>query len=372
MTAIWQNEGTEWRLMAPAGFPDEAALHGLVERAPHILPLAGGPRLVVLGREVLLGGNWADLIAIEPSGRLAILEIKLAKNAEARRAVVAQILTYAAYLRGMDVATLERDVLATHLRKRGYEDLAQAVADDDQEGAFDRETFEATLATSLRDGHFRLVLILDEAPPELVRLVGYLGAVAGNLVIDLITVSTYEIGGSQVVVPQRVDAERERDQSPKDSPPAPSPGYSVEGKEAFISSIDQAPTEHQPLLRRLVEWASKLEAEGLAKLWTYSGTSRTTLLPHIPGEGVGLVTIWNDNGASLSFWRSVFERRSPETLAIFDQQTDAPRIGQGTSTREITESLLAALTGAYQEAAGGQMERVRIEEVVHEGKNSHE
>lgn len=124
MTAIWQNNETGWHLMAPSGFPDEAALHGLVEEAPHILPLAGGPRLVVLGREVLLGGNWADLVAIEPSGRLAILEIKLGKSAEARRAVVAQILTYAAYLRGMSVETLERDILRTHIQKRGYENLA--------------------------------------------------------------------------------------------------------------------------------------------------------------------------------------------------------------------------------------------------------
>lgn len=43
MTAIWGTEGGQWRLLAPSGFPDEAALHGLVESAPHILPLAGAP-----------------------------------------------------------------------------------------------------------------------------------------------------------------------------------------------------------------------------------------------------------------------------------------------------------------------------------------
>src|SRR5437763_1838734 len=45
------------------------------------------PRLIVVGREVQLGSGRADLIAIEPSGRIAIIEIKLAWNAEARRAV---------------------------------------------------------------------------------------------------------------------------------------------------------------------------------------------------------------------------------------------------------------------------------------------
>ena len=52
MPPIWQQDGSGWRLLAPTGFPAEAALHTLVERAPHILPLAGGPRLTILGREV--------------------------------------------------------------------------------------------------------------------------------------------------------------------------------------------------------------------------------------------------------------------------------------------------------------------------------
>ncbi len=97
MTAIWQNDGSRWHLLSPTGFPNEATLHNLVEEAPHVLPLAGTPRLIVLGREVQLGSGRADLLAIEPSGRIAIIEIKLARNAEARRAVIAQVLAYAAY-----------------------------------------------------------------------------------------------------------------------------------------------------------------------------------------------------------------------------------------------------------------------------------
>ena len=132
MTAIWHNGGSGWRLLAPSGFPAEAALHDLVEEAPQMLPLAGAPRLVVVGREVLLGGNYADLIAVEPSGRLAVVEIKLARNAEARRAVVAQVLTYAAYLRGMAPSSFERDILDRYLRDRGHDYLTDAVAAIDQ------------------------------------------------------------------------------------------------------------------------------------------------------------------------------------------------------------------------------------------------
>ena len=89
MSAIWAaDRGGAGRPLTQAGFPDEAALHDLVEKAPRMLPLAGSPRLTVLGREVRLGGGYADLLAVESSGRLVIIEVKLAGNAEARRAAL--------------------------------------------------------------------------------------------------------------------------------------------------------------------------------------------------------------------------------------------------------------------------------------------
>lgn len=357
MTAIWRNDGTGWRLLAAAGFPDEQALHGLVAEAPQVLPLAGTPRLTVVGREVLLGGNYADLLAVEPSGRLAVIEIKLRRNAEARRAVVAQVLTYAAYLRGMDPTVLERDVLRSHLHKRGFDSLATAAAAEDQAGAFDATTFADGLTESLAEGRFRLVLVLDEAPEELVRLVGYLGAVADKLLIDLVTVAAYDIGGSQVVVPQRVDPER-LTSAPLTTPLAApaAKGTAVEGAADFVAKIDRAPEDQRPVLRRLVDWAMALEAEGLARLWTYHGTTeRWTLLPYLPGDTAGLVTLWNDQGAYVQFHRTVFERRARASLERVEQAAAPARVGRGTTTRTITEELLAALTAAYREASTGGM-----------------
>lgn len=354
MTAIWQNDGEGWRLLAPSGFPAEAALHKLVEQAPHMLPLAGSPRLIILGREVLLGGTYADLIAVEPSGRLAVIEIKLAQNAEARRAIIAQILTYAAFLRGLDPDRFERDVLASHLHQRGYESLRHAAESNDQEGSFDPEEFATELANSLRTGRFRLVLVLDQAPPELVRLVGYLEAVTDQLVIDLVTVAAYQIGDSQVMVPQRVDPEREPERLPAEAPAAKlTKGYATEGAEDFIETIDKAPTEAQETLRRLAEWAKSLDQDGLARLWTYHGVSGGlwTLLPYIPGVDAGLVTLYNDGGVYVQFWRSVFLYSAPSSLPRVEQLVAPSKVGQGTTTRAISEKLLNTLTDAYREAA---------------------
>lgn len=354
MTAIWTRSEEDWQLLAPSGFPDEATLHSLVEDAPQLLPLAGSPSLIILGREVPLGNGYADLLAVELNGRPCIIEVKLSRNAEARRAVIAQILTYAAYLRGMSVEQLETDVLGAKLRAQGFASIADAIIANDQEGAYDPASFDEELVDSLRRGAFRLVIVLDSAPSELVQLVGYLEAVTGVLRIDLITVTSYELNGSQFLVPQRIDPERVA--TADDSKPlrtrSVSQGQTTDGPEEFIKSIEEAPEGEHPTLKRLVEWAQALESEGLAKLFTYHGVSgRWTLLPRLQPENVGLVTIYNDRKAYLTVYRSVFERLAPNSVAPIEALIAPDKIKQGNSIYEITEDLLTALTEAYHEAA---------------------
>jgi hypothetical protein len=93
--------------------------------------------------------------------------------------------------------------------------------------------------------------VLDDAPSELVRLVGYLEAVAGNLIVDLVTVTAYGINGSRVMVPQRVDPERQVTETPlPPRPPKGSTGYTTAGPSDFVEAIDTAPEDHRQDLRR--------------------------------------------------------------------------------------------------------------------------
>ncbi len=351
MTAIWRNDGSRWQILSPVGFPDEAALHGLVEEAPQLLPLSGSPELVVLGREVRLGSGYADLIAVEPGGRLAIIEVKLARNAEARRAVVAQILTYAAYLRGTEVAALEGNTLGAHLQARGHASILSAVLEADQKDSVDATTFADGLENSLEAGRFRLVLVLDEAPAELVRLVGYLESVAPELVIDLITVVAYNVGSDRLLVPQRVDPEREPIPEAPASVSARKKGEAFPGGDEFLSVIQEEPEERRPTLRRMYDWAIKLEADGIARLTTFRGAGgKKTLLPRVPGDDAGLATIWADSGMSL--WRSVFERRAPHSIAPVEALIAPDTLKKGTWVTNPNDQLLAAVRRAYEEASG--------------------
>jgi len=353
MPSIWKKDADKWRPLAASEFADEATLHDMVEDAPELLPLSGSPRLVVVGREVALGGGYADLLAVDQDGQLVIIEIKLARNAEARRAVIAQVLAYAAALMGTDRGAFEREILGSHLAKRGYPTLVEAMTQHDQEGSFDADAFQQGLETCLAEGRVRLVVVLDSAPAELVRIGGFLEAVSERLTVDLVTVSEYAVGDASILVPQRIDPGRSPETAAPSTRSSTAKGQVHEGWEVFAAAIGEAPIEEQPRLQRLLQWARDLETRGWVWLQSYAGKAhRWTLLPNLAQGRAGMVTLWNENGAAIQFWRSMFEKHAPTTLPEIEAHIAPKRLGQGTTTREFDDTLLELLTRAYREASG--------------------
>jgi TIR domain len=143
---------------------------------------------------------------------------------------------------------------------------------------------------------------------------------------------------------------------PAAPPPPRETGYEVAGADDFLAIIPTAPKGQQGFLQRLAEWAVALETRGLARLTTYHGkTGITTLLPRI-SDDAGLVTIYKDTRSSyLQLWRSVFERRAPGSLAAVEAAIGDPGVRRGSTVREASDELLAALTAAYEEAATGPL-----------------
>lgn len=353
VTAIWGSDSAgRWWPLAPAAYPAEAALHDLVEGGPQMLPLAGSPRLTVLGREVRLGTGYADLIAVESSGRLVIIEVKLAGNAESRRAVVAQVLSYAGYLQGLSPDQLESQVLARHLPPGGS--VLAAVEADDQQQVLDPAAFKDRLARALAEGSFRLVIVLDSAPDELVQLVGYLQSVADKVDIDLVTMTAYEVDGSQVLVPQRIEPAKRAPELTDAEVNDRQGGVLYPGSAEFRRTIADAPADRRDLLNRLADWADGLEREGLVSLVSYVGKNGgVTLLPRLASDNAGLVTIYADSKPGpLQFWPSVFERRAPHSIESV-QATLGSELTRGKFTASVPAQLLDTLTKAYREAVSG-------------------
>ncbi|WP_243791858.1 hypothetical protein [Saccharopolyspora gloriosae] len=351
MTAIWTSDPHQgWKFLSPTDYPAESVLHDLVEQAPQMLPLAGSPRLTVLGREVRLGKGYADLIGVETSGRISVIEVKLAGNSEARRAVVAQVLSYASYLQGLDTNQLEERIIAPYLKKHGHETVLGLMQAEYQENSLDPRAFEEGLAQSLSNGAFRLVIVLDSAPDELVHVVGYLESITDELVIDLITVASYEVNGQRIVIPQRIEpARRTAELSDAEVIDRQADGLQP-GSADFRAAIDDAPTDQRELLLRLTAWGESLAAEGLCTVSTYHGEKSKTLLLRIADKS-GLVTVYKETrSVYLKFWRSKFTTSAPNALRTVESVLGGP-VRQGSTTRDVSDDLLNTLTDAYREAA---------------------
>jgi len=156
MPTLWRQEDGVWHPTAPSGFPKEEILHNLVETAPNMLPIVGAPRLTIIGRETPLGSGLADLVAVEPDGRPVVIEIKLERNSEAKRAVVAQVLSYAAALYGMTAEELEA-VCTRYLEEHNFASIADAVRARISPGHSTKRSFGQTCRPIWRRAAFVLL-----------------------------------------------------------------------------------------------------------------------------------------------------------------------------------------------------------------------
>ena len=359
MTGIWMDTGNGWELAGSKPFPDESDLHSLVAENPGLLPLAGSPPIFTLGSEVNLGTGYADILAVEASGRPVIIEVKLKRNAEARRAVVSQVLAYAAFLHGYDVEALEQGPLRRSLADAGYGSIAEAVSGQDQEGAVDGDSFPTVLQEHLDYGGFRLVLVLDEVPNELERIVAYLDSITTQtLTIDLISINVYEVNGAQIALPQRISPDigaAAVPVSPQTRKRAAPSGILTNDADVFIESVAHITGDDRVTFEQLIAWAEQLAQLPRVRLYSYTGGGgRVTMLPRILPENVGLITMWNDFGKPyLSVWRSVFERIAPNSVERVEKTIAPARLGQGTTVRDPSEEVVEAITAAYREATGG-------------------
>lgn len=121
--------------------------------------------LLLIGRQVPTAhGKFVDLLAMDPDGKLTIFELKRDRTP---REVVAQLLDYGSWVRGLDNDDVAA-IFANYLQKY-HPDHAGASLDQ----AF-RERFQVKdVPESWNEGH-ELVVIASELDPSTERIVNYL------------------------------------------------------------------------------------------------------------------------------------------------------------------------------------------------------
>ncbi len=157
-------------------------------------------RIVPICRELQTGAGPLDILYATPEGRLVIAEVKLWRNPEARRKVIAQILDYANALSKWSYEDLQREVSKATNRKGNvlFEMVREKFPDVEE------HRFVDDVIRTLQHGKFLLLILGDGIREGAASIASFLDR-GGNLhfSLGLVEVAVYDMpDGARLVQPR--------------------------------------------------------------------------------------------------------------------------------------------------------------------------
>jgi Holliday junction resolvase-like predicted endonuclease len=168
---LWQVANKSLRRLSESSIGFEKELEDWIENDPSLVQSG----LEIIGRQISIDGGKLDLLALDPQGRLTIIEIK---RGMLRREIIAQILDYASSLHQISDDELEEKI-GNYLqgKQKSPSDIL------DHRNAPD--------ALSQENREFYFIIIGTSKEPGLERMTGYL-AQHYNFPISILTFQVFE------------------------------------------------------------------------------------------------------------------------------------------------------------------------------------
>lgn len=157
---------------------DEEWLQDLIDRHPSLVPAgeveASFEDIIPVAREMPLRSGYLDNLYFTPDGYPVLVEVKLWKNQEARRKVIAQILEYAKDFSALNYQMLNAEIRKLLVKESWgdnplFEIVSRNIPNPPEEAAFvDR------VSRNLREGRFLLLIVGDGIREDMEGLANYL------------------------------------------------------------------------------------------------------------------------------------------------------------------------------------------------------
>jgi len=251
------------------GYASEEELQVFLREHSELIPVddieLGTPPLLCIGWEVGVASGSEDLLYIDETGLMTVVETKLRKNPESRREVVGQILEYASCLCSWSATDIEKQAqkfFASDACPAEYKGLSLESAlepflertESPGRTEFVYEDFLSALSTNLERGHIRLVIAIDEPPDPLLRTVEFVNRFSERFEMYLIQLKRFhdKATGQNIFVPAlfgrvaRAETKRR-------------PGRQWDN-ESFLQQAAERCPENLSTLKRLIEFARSEKA----------------------------------------------------------------------------------------------------------------
>ncbi len=250
--------------MKPQAYDNEDHIQRLLAEHPEIL---GGDyrgqeprRWALVQREVavpdgaLLDRRWSlDHLYVDQDAIPTLVEVKRSRDTRSRREVVGQMFDYAANGPAYwSISELRQAFATTHA----------AVSEDASEALriklgqeLDEEAFWTTVEHNLRSGRIRLIFLVDEMPPELLRIVEFLAKQLRTAEVYAVEVRQH-VGSSGQVLATSILGQSQNDEQKVAAGRSKTPQSE---EEWFATFIERQGEEATKIARRIYSWAEQMD-----------------------------------------------------------------------------------------------------------------
>jgi hypothetical protein len=148
-----------------SGIEKEELLQKLIETSPEVLPIPYSEKLVSLKIEYpLKTGGWIDILCTDSEGKVYVIETKLQKNTDKRKAL-AQLIEYTSQLAKENFTDFKRKVdLENTIKKRFGPNVNEEKINE----------ITSNMERAFSEKNFTLVLVMDEFDEPLETMITFL------------------------------------------------------------------------------------------------------------------------------------------------------------------------------------------------------
>ena len=191
---LLRRNGTGSNVLTPQPYDSERELQEVIEAHPELVMADDELGVAVVASEFVLpsGAGRLDLLLVDAAGCPTAVEVKLRRNGESRREVIAQVFDYVSALAELRVTELDQST------GHGVDGGLRRLLTDDNEDAY--ETAWLACDASLRAGTPRVVVAVDSAPDDLTRIVRFMNE-HSDLDVRLVQIQKFAAADETIFVP---------------------------------------------------------------------------------------------------------------------------------------------------------------------------
>ena len=234
-----------WHTPQTTACTNEAELRDLLAETPWLLPGIDERPTAAATEMPISGTGKADVVIVEASGEITVVECKLRANPEIRRQVVGQLLAYASVISQMSFVDFD----GAFRRSESNRPLSDALVPGND---LDEQEFRAAVDENLRSGRMRLIIAVDEITDELKRIVSYLNYhTTTNLEFLALEMRRAVDEGVEVLLPAIYGEESARDRERTD------PRGQRLDRETLLASIREQSESAGDAAAGILDWADR-------------------------------------------------------------------------------------------------------------------